>query len=165
MKKLLFIFLVLAFIFQTSFAFNVYFKNKTAKIGVPNELIINASDYKGKVRGVINFGNFIVKWDCVYLNHEVINYTIVPTTTEGTVFFEFEDGKIYSKTFKIENNSNYKLNPNIMTLTYVQEKNCIFKSPNKNKNESSTIIIEKENNYLILIVILITLLIAVFIFL
>jgi len=134
---LIFIFLVNSL---SLWSFDVYFEEKEVIVGKESTLVINASNFSGKVRGVINFGNFIIKWDCVYLNNQVIKYKITPSKTEGTVFFEFEDGKIFSKTFKIKDNKNFTSTTTY--IYYVEEKNCFF---NK-KSNSITKISENKNN-------------------
>lgn len=128
--------------------FDVYFEDKEVVVGKESTLIINASNFSGKVRGVINFGNFIIKWDCVYLDNQIIKYKIIPSKTEGTVFFEFENGEIFSKTFKIKENKNYT--PTTTYIYYVEEKNCFFESFKKEqRNKITKENINRNNNYLL----------------
>jgi hypothetical protein len=148
-KYLVFLIVLLSF-FSEVYSFDVYFENNNVTVGKEAILVINASDYSGKARGVINFGNFIIKWDCVYLNHRILKYKIIPSKTEGTVFFEFENGKIFSKTFKIKDNKNFT--PTTTYIYYVEENNCVFKpqnSINYNNNNYKNQINKNNNSYIL----------------
>jgi len=163
LRKVLALTLILITLSLTS-GFNVYIQEKNATVGKPFTLVINASDFSGKVRGIIDFGNSIIKWDCVYLNHEVVKYNIVSSKKEGSVFFEFENGSTYSKTFKLKDNPSYV--PSVTYVSFIQEKNCYFNQTNtitktitkettkSNENQQNQVIVEKNNTHIYLIVLL-----------
>jgi hypothetical protein len=142
-------------------AFNVYFLNNTLEIDKENTLVINATDYSGKIRGIINFGNFIIKIECAYLDHNILKYNILPTTNKGFVYLELENGTIINKQYEIKGNKT-KTGP--LRIFYIEEKSCVFSSnpnintqvnnnqnkklPNKERiNENDVEIIKEKHNY------------------
>ncbi len=127
-------FLLIIFIFCFAFipflhSFKVYFKNKTLEIDKENILIINASDYKGKIRGIINFGNFIIKLECAYLDHQILQYKIFPTSNRGFIYLELEDGRIINKQYEVKGNRT-KTSP--LRIFYIEERNCVFSTTKNN---------------------------------
>lgn len=165
------------FLLSLSFlkAFDVYFLNKTLEIDKESTLIINATDYNGKVRGIINFGNFIIKIECAYLNHNILKYNIIPTTNKGFVYLELENGTIINKQYEIKGNKT-KTGP--LRIFYIEEKSCVFSTSKTQKDESNKKetnvkngnekegneieIVKEKTNYWIFLLIMIIVLLAIF---